>query len=232
MKDIRFHDGYLNSVLVTLINPSEVLVFVQKFRDSRVVVNIASFIESQCQCNILSKGLGIDKELFMTSRKFLHSLLEGTEYHKLQTAQVEFKKLGVLFKREMAFLNLFMVSQFDTAIQILPTLPKLVFDFCSEYEQRLPAAANRGHLCVNTSEFITVVPDVLEVVDYLCNTPYDLELVLQYIVRYAGVLRFLMDYRKIVALFQEKSNPVVLNAIVDLYFCMYDELVWREQNGI
>lgn len=231
MRAIRFHDGYLNSVLVTLINPSEVLVFVQKFRDSRVVVNIASFIESQCQCNILSKGLGIDKELFMTSRKFLHSLLEGTEYHKLQIAQAEFKKLGVLFKREMAFLNLFMVSQFDTTIQVLPTLPKLVFEFCTEYDKN-NGTTERGKLCVKTSKFITVVPDIVEIVDYLCDTPYDLELVLQYVMRYAGVLRFLMDYRKIVHVFQEKSNPVVLNAIVDLYFCMHDELVWREQNGV
>ena len=230
MNNLRFHDAYLNSVLVTLIDPSDVIVFVKKFRDSRVVVNIASFIESQCQCNILSKGLGIDKELFTSGRKFLHSVMEGTDYCKLPTAQKEFKQLGIIFKREIAFLNLFLVSQFDDSVHILPTMPLKVFEFCAEYKGE--PISGKSKLCIKPSKFITVVHGSVEIVDYLQENPYEIEMILQYIMRYAGSLQFLVDYCKIYKLFMERSNPVVLHAFVDLYFCMYEELIWRENNGL
>lgn len=225
MNDIRFSDTHLNSVLMTLINPSEVLIFVTQFKNSRIVINIHSFVESQCRCNILSKYLGVDKELFSSSRKFLHSVIEGTEYHNLSMAQQEFKRLYIVFKQKIAFLNLLMASQFETSIQFKGTLPRKVVEFCRELKAPLQ---NKAGMCVAPSEFITLVKDNLEVIDYLSENPHELELVLQYIMRYAGALKHLIDYRSIAEQFLTKKNPVVLDAIIDLYFCMYDEAVWRE----
>lgn len=129
MDNIRFSDRFLNSLLMLCIRPQETQLFVTKFSDARVIVNLSTFVESQCRCNILSKYLGIDRELFVSGRKFLHSCVDETEYRNLELPQAEFKELCIVFKRLMAFLNLLFVSMFDTKVVVVPTIPLKVKEF-------------------------------------------------------------------------------------------------------
>lgn len=227
MRDIRFSDIHLNSVLVNLINPSEILVFVRTFKDSRVLINMSSFIESQCRCGILSKHLNIDPQLFSSGRKFMHSVVENTEYHNLSMAQTEFKRLYIIFLQKIAFLNLLVIPYFDTSVVFKGTLPLRMVDFCRSIER--PLHAKEG-MCVSVSDFITMRTSVVEVVNHLMENPNELGLLLQYVIRDAGALKHLIDYREVTAQFLNRTNPVITHAIVDLYFCMYDEAIWRDDN--
>ena len=209
----------LNGVLVLLIKTDNLLTFQDKFKGHTVIVNFNDFIESQCRYNILSTPFNVDRELFASSRKFLHSVVEDTPICYMQTMQEKTSQLYKFFLEKIEYLNLLMASHGDNGIWFRATIPLCLVEYI---KQQKFTTTKHPVLPTPVNNFINVCDGYSKIVDYLRSNPQALDYVFSKVIKRSGNRSFCIDFRKVLTKFNE-GEPFILKSLANL-FCVFQNI--------